>query len=139
MKPMIPKWLPQNSWQPLVDFRCSARRRTLLEDLGHLASKLFGRPVQRTRSVQHAGECSLFLNSHLANRAALQVCAKRFQVPAAEFVVQIAQDLNRVIAGVHSVAFRVPIGYDSQLEHPGSKNIPLGRAFLCLLKHTVTP
>jgi hypothetical protein len=72
----------------------------LLEDLTHLAAKLFGRPVQRTRSLQNGGECSLFLKSHFASQTVLQMCTKRFQFPAAEFIVEIAQEVDAVIAGV---------------------------------------
>jgi hypothetical protein len=81
----------------------------LLEHLGHLVSKLFGSPVKRTRLVQKTGECSLFLKPHLASRTALPVCTKSFQFRSVEFVVEIAQDVNSVIAGVHSVASGVPI------------------------------
>ena len=111
----------------------------LLEELGYLASKLLGRSVQRTRAVQDARECSLFLKSHLASRTALQVCTKSFQFPAAEFIVEIAQDVNSVIARVHSVASRIPIVGIHSLEHPGSKNIPLRTAFRYLRKETATP
>ena len=59
--------------------------------------------------MQNGGECSLFLESHLASRTVLQMCAKRFQFLAAEFVVQIAQEVDTVTAGAHSVASGVPI------------------------------
>src|ERR1700756_2088076 len=97
----------------------------LLEDLGHLASKLFGRPVQRTRSAQDARECSLFLEPHLASRTALQVCTKSLQFRAAEFIVEIAQKVNSVIARIHSAASRVPIVGIHRVEHPDSDNIPM--------------
>src|SRR5260370_36838823 len=110
----------------------------LLEDLGHLAPKVLGRPVQRTRSVQDAREYSLFLKSHLASRTALQVCTKSLRFRAAELIVEIAQDVDSVIARVHSAASRVPIVGIHSLEHPGSNNIPLGTAFRSLRKDTAT-
>ena len=108
VRPTVQEWPLQNSYQPFTSSRCAARRR-MLEDLTHLASKLFGRPVQRTRSVQNGGECSLFLKSHLASQTVPQMCTKRFQFLAAELVVEIAQEVDTVIAGVHLVAFGVPI------------------------------
>jgi hypothetical protein len=74
----------------------------LLEDLGHLASKRFGCPVQRTKSVQNTGECPLFLKSHPATRTTLQMCTETFQFLTAEFIVEIMQDVDSIIAGVHS-------------------------------------
>src|SRR5258705_11559132 len=109
MRPRIPNWLLQNSCKHIVNSLCVAGRRTLLEHLGHLVSKLVGCPVLGTRSLQNAGECSLFLESPLTSRTALQVCTKSFQFRSAEFVVDIAQDVNSVITGVHSVAPRVPM------------------------------
>src|SRR5260370_13103188 len=97
MRPAIREWPLQNSWKPLVDSLCVAGRRMSLEDLGHLVSKLVGCPVQGTRSVQNAGECSLFLESPLTSRTNLQMCTKGFQFRSAKFIVEIAQDVNSVI------------------------------------------
>jgi hypothetical protein len=67
-----------------------------------VASKLFGRPVQGTRSAQNTGEFPLLFKSHSAIKTDLQMCTKTFQFLAAEFTVEIAQDFNSVIAAVHS-------------------------------------
>jgi hypothetical protein len=98
----------------------------LLEDLGHLASKRFGCPVQRTKSVQNAGECPLFLKSHSATRTTLQMCTKTFQFLTAEFIVEIMQDVNSIIAGVHSEASRALIVTTSQSRTPRIKDYSPG-------------
>src|SRR5260370_30922985 len=98
----------------------------LLEDLGHLASKRFGCPVQRTRSVQNAREYPLFLKSHSATQTTLQMCTKTFQFLTAEFIVEIMQDVNSIIAGVHSEASRALIVTTSQSRTPRIKDYSPG-------------
>jgi hypothetical protein len=104
----------------------------LLEDLGHLASKRFGCPVQRTRSVQNAGECPLFLKSHSATRTTLQMCTKTFQFLTAEFIVEIMQDVNSIIAGAHSEASRALIVTTSQSRTPRIKDYSPGHGIFSL-------
>jgi hypothetical protein len=97
----------------------------LLEHLGHLASKRFGCPVQRTKSVQNAGECPLFLKPHSATRTTLQMCTETFQFLTAEFIVEIMQNVNSIIAGVHSEAARALIVRTSQSRTPSIQDYSL--------------
>jgi hypothetical protein len=83
-------------------------------------------PVQRTKSVQNAGECPLFLKSHSATRTTLQMCTETFQFLTAEFIVEIMQDVNSIIAGVHSEASRALIVRTSQSRTPSIQDYSLG-------------
>ena len=79
------------------------------------------------------------IDCYISSRTALQVCTKSLQFRAAEFIVGIAQDVNSVIARIHSAASRVPIVGIHSLEHPDSDNIPMRTAFRYLRKKTATP
>jgi hypothetical protein len=72
------------------------------------------------------GECPLFLKSHSATRTTLQMCTKTFQFLTTEFIVEIMQDVNSIVAGVHSEVSRALIVRTSRFRTPRIKDYSPG-------------